>query len=576
MARRARRLRLGHPARAVALGPARRRRPRPAGVHERRLPHPGRPAPRAGREPDRRPPAHLRPAGLLRRRRAGPAAPGRRGVRAPGLAQRPGDRHRHGLAAGPGVRRHGRAAPGPQRAAGPGAPVVGRDVPGGPGPVVAARHLPRRHPAGPARGRARRRVGARPGTTTPPAAASLDLQVEAAGDGLAGRAPRPRAWASSDRYDGPGSLGLLDAGPVEPWSAETPRLYDVEVVSDRRDRPGADRLPHGDRRRRPAAGQRGAAGVPRRQPPRGRRRRGPRVRPRPRPGGPAAHEAAQRRRHPDQPLPAPPRRARPRRRDRAVGRRRVRPGDPRVRTARVARQPQRRPALARGVPGPRRAGPWSATRTTRASWCGAWATRPGTGAEPRRDVDVGARPRPLATGALRGRPHRRVHRPLLPDVPRAGGGRDDLRRGRRDPVDHPGTRPPGSAGSRSSCASTCTPWATVRAPIEDYTALVEASPALGRRLRVGVEGPRACAPAPRTAPSSSPTAGDFGEVVHDGNFVMDGLVLSDGTPSPGLLELAHAFAAGPGRRRGRRRARRCPRPRGPQACATAPAPPTWR
>ncbi len=32
--------------------------------------------------------------------------------------------------------------------------------------------------------------------------------------------------------------------------------------------------------------------------------------------------------------------------------------------------------------------------------------------------------------------------------------------------------------------------------------------------------------------------GDFGEVVHDGSFVMDGLVLSDGTCSPGLAELA--------------------------------------
>ncbi|WP_159620138.1 glycoside hydrolase family 2 TIM barrel-domain containing protein [Ruania rhizosphaerae] len=32
--------------------------------------------------------------------------------------------------------------------------------------------------------------------------------------------------------------------------------------------------------------------------------------------------------------------------------------------------------------------------------------------------------------------------------------------------------------------------------------------------------------------------GDFGEVVHDGNFVMDGMVLSDSTPSPGLLEFA--------------------------------------
>ncbi|MFE5336586.1 glycoside hydrolase family 2 TIM barrel-domain containing protein [Isoptericola sp. NPDC056573] len=33
--------------------------------------------------------------------------------------------------------------------------------------------------------------------------------------------------------------------------------------------------------------------------------------------------------------------------------------------------------------------------------------------------------------------------------------------------------------------------------------------------------------------------GDFGEVVHDGNFVMDGMVLSDDTPSPGLTEFWH-------------------------------------
>ncbi|PSL37996.1 beta-galactosidase [Labedella gwakjiensis] len=36
--------------------------------------------------------------------------------------------------------------------------------------------------------------------------------------------------------------------------------------------------------------------------------------------------------------------------------------------------------------------------------------------------------------------------------------------------------------------------------------------------------------------------GDFGEPVHDGPFVMDGLVLSDGTPSPGLGELATVWA----------------------------------
>ena len=36
--------------------------------------------------------------------------------------------------------------------------------------------------------------------------------------------------------------------------------------------------------------------------------------------------------------------------------------------------------------------------------------------------------------------------------------------------------------------------------------------------------------------------GDFGEVVHDGNFVMDGMVLSDDTASPGLAEWAQVVA----------------------------------
>jgi beta-galactosidase len=36
--------------------------------------------------------------------------------------------------------------------------------------------------------------------------------------------------------------------------------------------------------------------------------------------------------------------------------------------------------------------------------------------------------------------------------------------------------------------------------------------------------------------------GDFGEVVHDGNFLMDGIVLSDGTPSPALHEWAQVVA----------------------------------
>ena len=38
--------------------------------------------------------------------------------------------------------------------------------------------------------------------------------------------------------------------------------------------------------------------------------------------------------------------------------------------------------------------------------------------------------------------------------------------------------------------------------------------------------------------------GDFGEVVHDGNFVMDGMVLPDDTPMPGLAEFAAVQRAG--------------------------------
>ncbi|WP_067029961.1 glycoside hydrolase family 2 TIM barrel-domain containing protein [Streptomyces dysideae] len=43
--------------------------------------------------------------------------------------------------------------------------------------------------------------------------------------------------------------------------------------------------------------------------------------------------------------------------------------------------------------------------------------------------------------------------------------------------------------------------------------------------------------------------GDFGEDLHDGNFICDGLVLPDGTPSPGLLEyqkVIEPVAIGPG------------------------------
>ncbi|HEY0248305.1 MAG TPA: glycoside hydrolase family 2 TIM barrel-domain containing protein [Gryllotalpicola sp.] len=49
----------------------------------------------------------------------------------------------------------------------------------------------------------------------------------------------------------------------------------------------------------------------------------------------------------------------------------------------------------------------------------------------------------------------------------------------------------------------------------------------------------------RTAPDGSDYfayGGDFGEVIHDGNFVMDGMVLSDDVPTPGLHEFAAVAA----------------------------------
>ena len=45
----------------------------------------------------------------------------------------------------------------------------------------------------------------------------------------------------------------------------------------------------------------------------------------------------------------------------------------------------------------------------------------------------------------------------------------------------------------------------------------------------------------RRADGSFAFGGDFGEVVHDGNFCIDGLLFPDRTPSPGLLEVKKVF-----------------------------------
>ena len=77
--------------------------------------------------------------------------------------------------------------------------------------------------------------------------------------------------------------------------------------------------------------------------------------------------------------------------------------------------------------------------------------------------------------------------------------------------------------------------------IDDYEALVDEHP----RLHGGFvwewrdHGLRT-----RTADGTAffGYGGDFGEVVHDGNFVMDGMLLSDGTPTPGLHEWSQVVA----------------------------------
>ena len=73
--------------------------------------------------------------------------------------------------------------------------------------------------------------------------------------------------------------------------------------------------------------------------------------------------------------------------------------------------------------------------------------------------------------------------------------------------------------------------------LDDYDALVERYP----RLHGGfVWEWRDHGLLTRTADGTPFFAygGDFGEVVHDGNFVMDGMVLPDDTPTPGLAEFA--------------------------------------
>ena len=97
-----------------------------------------------------------------------------------------------------------------------------------------------------------------------------------------------------------------------------------------------------------------------------------------------------------------------------------------------------------GVPGPDRAHRRAGQEPSRiVIW--SLGNESGTGRNLAAMAPLGAPPRPGAPGALRGRLHLRLHRPLLPDVPELRRDRGDRRRDRdRCSADRPGRRPPGA------------------------------------------------------------------------------------------------------------------------------------
>ena len=98
--------------------------------------------------------------------------------------------------------------------------------------------------------------------------------------------------------------------------------------------------------------------------------------------------------------------------------------------------------------------------------------------------------------------------------------------------------------ARTWSASTPTRWATARAASPSTCELFAAT----RAARAGSSGSGSTT-AFRRPDVGWAYGGDFGEVVHDGNFVADGLLFPDRTPSPGLVELRKVYepvSIGPG------------------------------
>ena len=109
--------------------------------------------------------------------------------------------------------------------------------------------------------------------------------------------------------------------------------------------------------------------------------------------------------------------------------------------------------------------------------------------------------------------------------------------------------PTSAADCPSSSASTATPWATAPAASPTTSGSSRRTTALQggfiwEWIDHGIKDER----------FGYAYGGDFGEELHDGNFVCDGLVFPDRTPSPGLRRVQEGHRAGPhrGRRHGRR------------------------
>ena len=311
-------------------------------------------------------------------------------------------------------------------------------------------HLPRRDAAGPAgrrrrrllrarrlRPRHRRRHAARRHRRRRPA------QRPRAGLDVAGRrAVTTRRRRAVDRRDARGCttavLATAEASGSRCGSASArSRIEDGVLTRQRPARPVPGRQP---------------ARVPPRPRPRADRRDDAR--------GRAADEAAQHQRRPHQPLPAAPRLPRPVRRARAVGHRRVRPGDARLRPGRTGGgNPSDDPRWRRRYLDRMRR-MVERDKNHPSSSCGRSATSAGTGREPGRD---GRLDRVSAT-----RPGRSTTRATGPaayvDVycrmyAVARRGRARSAGGEERPLDDPAlTR--GGGRCRSSCASTRTRWAT--------------------------------------------------------------------------------------------------------------------